>query len=146
MEISNLLFRRLILVYAAVIAVIALVLALAVIPPVNVEASLGATPEKAVVAFWFNIGLNFLSAVALVSIAIRSKGRHWISTSLLVMVGLIILLLGIALADAASAYKTHGRSMQNASLFLFICAVADFLSGVSVVFTALLREKGNKKK
>lgn len=141
MEISHLIFRRMIFVYAGVLAAIALILTLTVIPPVKIEAALGATPEKAVVAFWINIGLNLLSAVVLVFIAIMSKGRHWISTSLLIIFGIIVLLLGLALADAASAYRTHGRSMQIASLFLFISAVADFLSGVSVVFTAILREK-----
>ena len=93
-----------------------------VIPPVEAEASRGATPERAVQAFWVNIGFTLLSAITLVFIAIRSKGRSWISTSGLIIVGLIVLLLGLALADAASAYQKHGQLMESASVILFICA------------------------
>ena len=92
-------------------------------------------------AFRFNISLNLLSAITLVSIALRSKGYNRTSTSALVIAGLIVLLLGIALADAASAYESHGPSMQTASMLLFFCAAADFLAGVLAVTTAFLRPK-----
>jgi hypothetical protein len=139
---ANLSFsRRILLICAVVFVIVALVLALGVIQPVKAEASLGATPERAVLAFWVNISLNLLSALTLVLLAFRSKSRSWISTSVLVMVGLIVLFLGLALADAASAYQKHGPSMQSASIILFICAAVDFLGGALVVITTFLRPK-----
>lgn len=141
MKLSLPLCRKILIVCAAVFITVALVLVLGVIQPVMAEASRGATPEKAVLAFWLNISLNLLSAITLVSIAVKSKGRSRISTSVLVVVGLMDLLLGIALADAASAYQSHGLSMQTASVLLFLCAAADFLAGVMVVTTAFFRPK-----
>jgi hypothetical protein len=130
-----------IFVCSSVFVIVALVLTLGVIPPVKIEALQGATTETAVKAFWVNVGLNLLSAFILIFIAIKSKVRNWISTSILVLIGFTVLLLGLALADAASAYQTHGPSMQSASIILFICAAVDFLGGVLVIITAILRPK-----
>jgi uncharacterized membrane protein len=141
MKVISLIYRRMLFISAAIFVTVALVLALGVIPPVKAEVLRGATPEKAVFAFWINIGLNLLSAVILAFIAIRSKVRSWISTSVVVIVGLIVLLLGFALTDAASAYQKHGPLMQSASILLFICAAADFLFAALVVITAFLRPK-----
>lgn len=136
--------RRILLACAAITVAVALVLALGVIPPVNAEVARGATPEKAVSAFWLNIGLNLLSSSTLALLATRSESRSWISTSVLVIVGLIVLFLGLALLDAASAYMGHGQSMRSASILLFFCAAADFLTGVTVVAAALLRPKSTQ--
>ena len=141
MKASLLLYRRMLLVCVVVLFIVALVVALGVIPPLKSDTYPGVTPEKAAAAFWVNIGLNLLSAFSLFFIAIRSKGRSWKSTSVLVIAGVIVLLLGLALADAASAYQKHGPSMQYASIFLFICAAADFLAGVTVITAAFLRPK-----
>jgi uncharacterized membrane protein len=141
MKVSSLIYRRMLFVCAAVFVTVALVLALGVIHPVRLEALRGATPEKAVTAFWINIGFTFLSALIVVFIAIKSKVRSWISTSVLVIVGFIFLLLGLALVDAASAYQSHGPSMQSASILLFICAAADLIGGALVVTTTFLRPK-----
>jgi hypothetical protein len=130
-----------IFVCSSVFVIVALMLVLGVIPPVKTEALQGATTETAVKAFWVNVGLNLLSAFILIFIAIKSKVRNWISTSILVIIGFMVLLLGLALADAASAYQSHGPSMQSASIILFICAAVDFLGGVLVIITAILRPK-----
>jgi hypothetical protein len=141
MKISSILFRRLLFVCFTVFVIVALVLVLGVIPPVKIEALQGTTTETAVKAFWVNVGLNLLSAFILIFIAIKSKFRSWISTSVLVIIGFMVLLLGLALADAASAYQSHGPSMQSASIILFICAAVDFLGGALVITTAILRPK-----
>jgi len=124
------------LVCVVVTVSVALALALGVIQSVKAEVERGATPEKAVLAFWVNIGLNLLAALALFLIALRSRGLSWISRSGLVVVGLVVLLLGLALADAGSAYQSHGLAMQSASMLLIICAVADLLAGVLVFVAA----------
>lgn len=141
MKLSLPVYRRMLFIYAAAVVVVALLLVLGVIGPVKVEVSLGATPERALQAFWGNIGLNLLAAAAFVLIAICSKGRSWISTSVHVIIGLIVMFLGMALADAASAYQSHGPSMQTASILLFVCAAVDFLTGVLVVITAFIQPK-----
>jgi hypothetical protein len=139
MKVSLLFRRKMLLGCAALLLAVAIVEAVGVIPPVQAATFPGATPESAVPAFWVNIGLNFVAAATLVCIAIGSKGRSWISTSVLVITGLVTLFLGIALTDAAFAYQSADPSMQTASILLFFCAAADFLTGVLVVITAFLR-------
>ena len=141
MTVSLLFRRRMLLVCAALLVAGAIVVALGVIPPVQVATFPGATPESAVPAFWVNVGLNFIAAATLVCIAIWSKGRSWISTSVLVVIGLVTLFLGIALTDAFFAFQAAGPSMQTVSILLFFCAAADFLAGVLVITTAFLRPK-----
>jgi hypothetical protein len=85
--------------------------------------------------------LNFVAATILVCIAIWSKGRSWISTSVLVVIGLVTMFLGIALTDAFFAFQAAGPSMQTVSILLFFCAAADFLAGALVVIIAFLRPK-----
>jgi glucan phosphoethanolaminetransferase (alkaline phosphatase superfamily) len=141
MRISQSSYRRALFVHATIAAVVALVLALGVIPPVSVEASTGATTQRAVQAFWINFGLTMVLAATLVLIAIRSRGRSWLNSALHVGIGLLLMILGLALADAGSAYRSHGPSMQSASVILFVCAAADFLTGASIVVTPFLRQK-----
>ncbi len=129
------------LVCAGLFVTVAMALVLGVIQPVNDDVFPGAIPERAVAAFWVNIVLNLLAALTLVFIAIWSKGRSWLSTSVLVVLGLVALLLGIALTDAAFAYQSHGPLMQPVSILLFFCAAGDFLAGALVVTTAFLRHK-----
>ena len=92
MKFSLLFGRRLLSVCAVVMISVALVLALGVIQPVKAEASRGATPDKAVLAFWVNIGFNLLSALTLFSFAIPSKRLSWISKSVLIVVGFVVML------------------------------------------------------
>ncbi len=141
MKVSLLSCRRMLLVCAVLFVAVALVVALGVIGPVQADTSPGAAPERAVPAFWVNIGLQLLAAATLVSTAIWSKGRSWISTPVLVVLGLVVLLLGFALTDAAFAFQSHDPSMQTVSILLFFCAAADFLAGALVVTTAFLRPK-----
>ena len=133
--------RRMLLVCAGLFVAAALLIALGVIPPVKADTTPGASPEDAVPAFWVIVGLNLLVAVAVASIAIWSKRRSRGSTSVLVVFGLVALLGGLALVDAAFAFRGHGPSMQTASTLLFVCVAADILAGAAVVTTAFLRPK-----
>lgn len=132
---------RLLLICSALICLVALLIALIVIPAVKIEWRSGGTPEKAVWAFWLNIVLSLLSAAICAGIAIWSKGRSLISTIILVFLGLVVLALGLALCDAASAYRSHGQAMQTASTLLFFCAAADILIGAFIFAAAFLRPK-----
>ena len=139
MKISLQQSHRILLAYAFLLIIVAIVLIVGVIPSVKDEVLRGGTPEKAVIAFWVNVGLNALSAVILISIAIRSKSRTWISTTLIVLTGFIVFLLGLALSDAAAAYSGHGPAMETASTLLFVCAALDILMGIAMIITAYLR-------
>jgi len=141
MKTNLLFFRRMLLVCAAVFVVVGIALALGVIPPVKADPYPGAAPKTAAAAFWVNIGLNLLAAFTLFFIAMRSKSRSGLSTSILVIAGFIVFLLGLALVDAASAFLNHGPPLRSAVIVLFICAAFDLLGGALVVTTAFLRPK-----
>jgi hypothetical protein len=114
---------------------------LGVIQPVEFDTYPLASPDSAVLAFWVNIGLNLLVALTLVFIAIRSKGRSRASTFALVVLGSVVLLLGLALVDAAFALLGHGPAMRTVAILLFFCAAADLLAGVLVITAIFLRPK-----
>jgi hypothetical protein len=139
MKLSHPTYRRTLNICAAIIAAVALILVLGVIGPVKAEVARGGTPQMALNAFWANIGLSLLLVISLLLVAARSKGRSGISTSIHIVGGLIVAMLGLALADAASAYQSHGPSMQTASTLLFICAAADVLTGILVFIAAFLQ-------
>jgi len=133
--------RRSLLTSAGLLVVVALVVAVVVIPQVRVEASRGGTPQKAVTAFWLNFGFTLLSALGVFLIAIRSKAANWVVRTLLIVVGLVVLFLGIACVDAAFAYISHNPAMRSGSILLFICGAVDLLVGVLAIAVAFLLPK-----
>lgn len=145
MKVNALVCRRILYSCAVLFVIVALVMALGVIPPVKADTYPGVKHAKVAAAFWVNISLTLLSAFSLFIIGLRSKERTWKSTSVVIGIGLLVLILGFALADAASAYQQHGPSMQSASILLFICAAVDFLAGIVIIATAFLRPKKPKQ-
>jgi len=141
MKANVMFFRRLLLVCSALLVIAALIVALGVIPRINADTDPSIDHAKVTAAFWVNIGLALLSAISLFIIFIRASERSWKSTSVLIIAGLIAVLLGLALADAASAYRNDSHPLHAASIFLFICAVVDFLAGVVIIASAFLRPK-----
>ena len=137
MKARDLSYRRRFLVCAVLLVIVAAVVALGIMPPVRANPDPNVNHEKVAKAFWLNMGLNLLAAFSLFIVAIRSKQRNWISTSVLILTGLVVIVLGLALADAGAAY----RELGSASLYLFICAGIDILAGVAAITTALLRPK-----
>jgi hypothetical protein len=129
--------RRLILIGAALLVGIALAVAVGVIPPVKAAPYPLASP-KAVHAFWLNVVLQVLAAAALVFIAGRTTGRRRRLTTGLGFLAFFIILLGLALTDAASAYRGDSPGLNRASIFLFVCAAADLIAAVLVVTSAFL--------
>ncbi len=133
--------RRMLLGCTILLVLVAILLALSVIPGIKSDNSPGANPNRAVPAFWVNFSLTLVAATACAVIVIVSKERSWASTSGLVVVGFVVLMLGLALVDAASAYRSHGPSMQSISTILFICAAVDILVGITFGVVAFLRPK-----
>jgi hypothetical protein len=131
--------KRILLICAATIVLADVLLALFVIPAVKTDSYPGAKPEVAVPAFWVNAGLSFILSVVCLTVALFSKGRSQATTTILVICGVVILLLGLLLIDAGSAFRSHGLSMQSASTIIFVCAALLCLSGLLVGMTAFLR-------
>jgi hypothetical protein len=133
--------RTLLLTAAVLLIVAALVVAIAVIPQVQAEVLRGGTPQQAVTGFWINIIVSALVAAIIWLVAIRTKNRKFFPMFILGVMGLIILVLGWALSDAAGAYITHGPAMYTASIILFVCAGVDFLALLLVIVAALFFPK-----
>jgi hypothetical protein len=131
--------RFLLAVCAALVVVVALVVAVGVIPQVRVADVPDISPESAVPALWVSVGLNVLAALVLALTATLSKGRSKISTSVLVVTGIAILLFGFLLSDAALAFREAGPSMRTVTTLLFLCVAADVLAGALTLATAFLR-------
>ncbi|HQR44969.1 MAG TPA: hypothetical protein PLB02_01965 [Thermoanaerobaculia bacterium] len=121
----------------------AAVIAILVIPPVRADTFPHATPERAVPAFWINVILNVLvAAEAFDASRLRSgspaRRRVWTGLS-----GLVALLLGLALMDAATALAAHGPAMRGAVVALWVCVCLDLAGGVLMVVSAFSLRTGS---
>lgn len=130
--------RSLLAASAVLAAAVALVVAVGVIPLVRVTTAPGITPDTAVPAFWVAAGLHLVAALVLGLTAALSKGRSSVSTSVLVITGIAIALLGLVLGDAALAFREAG-SMQTVAALLLVCVVTDIVAGALAVVTAFRR-------
>ena len=133
--------NRLLMICALLFLLVACVVALIVIPAVGADISPNAVPERAEPPFWVNVALSLLLAASCGAVAFTSKGRDRISTTTLVALGIIALLLGLALVDAASAFRSHEMLAQGISMFLFLCAAVDLLAGALVIVVAFRRPR-----
>ena len=133
--------KRMLLICTATIVLADVLLAFIVIPAVKTDSYPRANPEVAVPAFWVNVGLSFLLSVVCVNIALLSKGRSQATTISLVICGIVILLLGLMLIDAGSAFRSHGSSMQSTSRIIYVCAALLSLSGLLIGTAAFLRHR-----
>ena len=141
MKVNILFYRRILLVCAALFIIVALVIALGVIPPAKADTYPGVPHDLVAVVFLVILSLNLLSALFLFLVAIKIKKLILVSKPILIIIGLLVLILGPILADGGFAWQKHGPSMQSASLLVFICAAVDFLVGITVMTTAFLMPK-----
>ena len=138
---SHILSNRLLLVCATLFLLVAFVVAFGVIPAVKSDISPNAVPERAVPAFWVNVGLNLLLSVSCGAITVWSKGRGWFSTIILVLLGIVAVLLGLALVDADVAFRSHEMLALGTSAFLFVCAAVDLMAGALALLVTYWRHK-----
>jgi len=102
-----------------------------VIPPVRADTSPLAIPERAVRAFWVVVVLDVLVAGAAVA---WGRVGHRV---LLGVVGIVALLLGLALIDAATALLAHGPGTHGAVVVLWLCVGFGVVGGLSMVASAV---------
>jgi hypothetical protein len=135
--------RRWFVVCAVILAVVVVMLTTVVIPAVKADTYPGAAPERAALGFWLNVGIGLVAAVMLLLGGIPLMRRGRLARSLLVLVGFIVLLAGLALVDATEAFWSHGPHMRAAMVFMALGAVGEILAGVLTIVTAFRRIKSD---
>lgn len=124
---------RLLLIAAGIFFVVAAIVGVGVIPAVKTDTYPQATPDSAISAFIVSGILHVVLGVLVLALILR-RGKQAGKVQL-GAVGLLGLLLGIPLLDAASAYAYHGPGMWVATVALFACAGGDLVAGI-LAFTA----------
>ena len=120
--------QRLLGVGVVLMLAVAGIIALGVIPPVQVASYPGATPDRAVRAFSVVAILNGVMAAAAVA-AFRARWRP-----LLYLLGVLTLILGLLLIDAAAALSGH--ELGGATAALWGCVCFDVVGGAAVFISA----------
>lgn len=133
--------QRMLLLGAFLALASAAVIAVGVIPRVRADTFPGATPDRAIPAFWVNVLLTVLAAAAALASARLGSNRATLRRVLPGAAGVVAMLLGLALMDAAAAYSGHGPGMYTASAALWVCACLDLAGGASMVVSAFLRRR-----
>lgn len=132
---------RILLLGAALLLASAAIVAFGVIPSVRSDTFPRATPDRAVPAFWENVLLSVLvSATALASSRAGST-RATLRRVLPGVAGLVALLLGLLLIDAATAFSGHGPEMHRAVVALWVCVCFDLVGGGLMVVSAFMRRE-----
>lgn len=131
--------RWMLLLAAGLAFATAAIVALGVIPPVRTDTFAGARPGPAATAFAVTAILNVLVGTALLaSVPWRSGGAGRV---LVVVAGVLGLLLGSALLDAAGAFAGHGPGMRTAGVICFASAAGDLGCG-GLALIAAFRSRG----
>ena len=140
MNISNHYLKRISLLSAALVLIVAILISLFVIQPVAVDSHPGVPHERIVFIWGVNITVNILVGYILVLISqIKKEGIGWIITSSILL--FIIFLLAFACNDAAMAYLSHGPDMQSVALVLFISAGIEVVVWLLILSTIIFRKR-----
>jgi len=132
---------RILMLAAALMLTSAGIVAFVVIPLVRADTFPGATPDRAVPAFWGNVVLVLLVAAAAVIASRLGLERATLRRVLAGVPGLVALGLGLALIDAATAFSGHGPAMHRAVVALWVCVCIDVAAGIGLVGSALVRQR-----
>jgi len=118
----------------------AMIVALGVIPPVRTDTFARAAPGAAATGFAVNAILNLLVGIALLaSVRWRSGGAGKV---LIVVAGVVGLVLGSALLNAAGAFAGHGPAMRAVVVMCFAGSAGDLGAGVLALIAAF---RGRRK-
>ena len=131
--------QRIFMLGAALMLASASVVAFGVIPPVRADTFPGATPDRAVPAFGGNALLALLVAAAAAASSRLGLSRATLRRALAGIAGLLALVLGLALIDAATAYSGHGPGMHGVVVALWVCVCLDVVAGIGMAGSALVR-------
>jgi hypothetical protein len=132
--------RRLLVACSLILVGVFVMLALGVIPAVLSDTYPRAAPRRAAGAFAVNAGIVLAAAITLFwgAMPLVRRGR---ARFLLVLVGTIIFLTGLALVDATAAFRAHGPHMHAATIFMALGAIGEILVGALTIAVAFRRPK-----
>ncbi|HEX4932344.1 MAG TPA: hypothetical protein VFV33_04140 [Gemmatimonadaceae bacterium] len=132
--------QRLLMLAAALLSGSATIVAFLVIPLVAADTFPGASPERAVPAFWGHVGLVRLVAAAALTASRLGPARARLRRVLAGAAALLALVLGLLLVDAAMAFRGHGSGMYTAVVALWVCVGLDVAAGIALAVSALARQ------
>lgn len=104
-----------------------------VIPHVIQDTTPGASPEKAVPAFWALISLHLVILAVLIGIIVVSRRGGRLRKAGLIIPGIILILMSMLILDAAGAYLEHQPEMFSVAIVLFISAFCDLIAGIITI-------------
>ena len=133
--------RVLFLACAVLVILTALSVATIVIPAVRFYIFPGATPERAVPAFWVATASLAVTAIVFLVLAVRARARRLGVTVTAALTSLVLLFLTLAFADARAAYLAWGPGFHFPALVLLLCAAASLSAVVMGLSAALLLPK-----
>jgi len=133
--------QRILMLGAALLLASAALVAFGVIPLVRADIFPRTTPDRAVPAFWANVLLVLLVAAAAVTSSRLGSNRATLRRVLAGVPGLLVLVLGLLLIDAATVFSGHGPGMHGAVAALWVCVCLDVAAGVGMVGSALVRQR-----
>ena len=130
--INQIAFRRMLYAGTGLVVVLAVILAILVIPPTSI-------PKQAIIPIWGSVTVHLLIVgVFIWTIIVNIRGGR-INNGLLVTAGAMFILLGLILMDGAFAYL--GQPEQpGVSFWMFACVGCDFLAGSLAIIARFLRK------
>ena len=132
--------QHILVVGAALMLVSAALVVFRVIPLVRADTFPGAAPDRAVPAFWANVLLVLLVVAAAVTSSRLGSNRATLRRALAGAPGLLALVLGLLLIDAAIAFSGHGPGMHGAVVALWVCVCLDVAAGIGMFVSAYARQ------
>lgn len=119
----------------------AALIAFGVIPSVRADTFNRASPDDAIPVFWVIVVIDLFLALAAFA-ASRVDPSQARRRSLSVAPGVVSVLLGLLLIDAAAAYAGHGPGMRGAVVALWACVGLGLAAGASMIVSTFRRLQG----
>jgi hypothetical protein len=134
---SKNIWHRVLYIVTGLVTFVILSLIFWVIPHVIKDTFPGAAPESAVPAFRIVIVIHLLPLIALVWATIVSHRGHFLSIVNkigLILSGVVLIVIGLVLIDAAASFLGHLQDMRSTAILLFICVGCDIVTGIIALF------------
>lgn len=119
----------------------AALIAFGVIPSVRADSFPQASSGDAIPVFWVIVVIDLFLALAAFA-ASRVDSSQAGHRSLPVAAGVVSVLLGLLLIDAAAAYAGHGPGMRGAVVALWACVGLGLAAGASMIVSTFRRLHG----
>lgn len=129
---------RTLVVGAVLVLVAAVLLRVGVVPQVLRDAFPAAAPQRAAAAF--RIVALLLVVVGIVALALSRvpAAGAFVRRALLPSIGgVLTVLLGLLLSDAAAAMTAHGPAMHGVVVMLWVCVVLVVVGGASLILSGV---------